>query len=128
MAFAAFAKSTLHLFRSKLSLSGDAEKVSRPRLEIASEEGFLKGWTLRVAVDTTQIFGAAAVTDTCSPLGDGIRQLPRFRRGDPGGRRLRTANAGAMVRGQPPGPGTSEAPSKALAMSTVRTWGVGVPS
>lgn len=72
-----FAKSTLQKFRAKMILSGEVEQIFRRSLEFASEEGFLRGRKLKVAVDTTPIFGAGAVKDTYNLLADGIRQVVR---------------------------------------------------
>jgi transposase len=76
-ASAPFAKSTLQLFRAKLIISGKIDLVFRRSLDLAKQEGFLGGRKLKVAVDTTPIFGAAAVKDTYNLLADGIRCVIR---------------------------------------------------
>ena len=72
-----FAKSTLQLFRAKLLVHKKVETIFRRSLEYASEEGFLRGKTIRAVVDTTPIFGRGAVKDTYNLLADGIRQVVR---------------------------------------------------
>lgn len=73
-----FAKSTLQLFRAQLVANGEAQGVFRKSLALAKEKGFLaKGRKLRLALDTTNIFGRGAVKDTYNLLGDGIVLLLR---------------------------------------------------
>lgn len=72
-----FAKSTLQLFRAKLLVHDKVEAIFRRSLEYASEEGFLRGKTIKAVVDTTPIFGRGAVKDTYNLLADGIRQVIR---------------------------------------------------
>ena len=72
---APFAKSTLQMFRAKLILNDKVGLIFQKSLEFATESGFLKGRKVKVAVDTTPIFGAAAVKDTYNLLADGIRRV-----------------------------------------------------
>lgn len=74
---APFAKSTFQQFRAKLLIHEEGETLFRRSLEYASEEGYLKGRPLRLAVDTTPILGRAAVKDTYNLLADGIRKVLR---------------------------------------------------
>lgn len=66
-----FAKSTLQLFRSQLIVK-DAVRASFERsLRLARKRGHLKG-RMRLAVDTTNVFGRGATKDTYNLLRDGI--------------------------------------------------------
>jgi len=70
-----FAKSTLQLFRAQLVIHGEAQAIFRGSLEWARAQGYLKGRKMRVALDTTVIFGRGAVEDTYNLIGHGIRHL-----------------------------------------------------
>jgi len=71
-----FAKSTFQLFRAKLIVNEQAQKIFARSLSFALESGFLKrNRKMRVALDSTNIFGRGAVKDTYNLLADGIRKL-----------------------------------------------------
>jgi len=71
-----FAKSTFQLFRAKLMVNEQAKKIFERSLSYALESGFLKkNRKMRVALDSTNIFGKGAVKDTYNLLADGIRKL-----------------------------------------------------
>ena len=54
-----FAKSTLQLFRARLILHEKVREVFERSLRFARESGYLKGRRMKVAMDTTFIWGAA---------------------------------------------------------------------
>ncbi|MBE7518367.1 MAG: IS1182 family transposase [Thermoflexaceae bacterium] len=66
-----FAKSTLQLFRAHLLVHELARLAFERSLKAARNRGHLKG-RMRLAVDTTNVFGRGAVKDTYNLLGDGI--------------------------------------------------------
>ena len=70
-----FAKSTFQLFRAKLILNEKAQAIFERSLTYARELGFLKNRKMKVAFDSTPIFGKGAVKDTYNLLADGIRKL-----------------------------------------------------
>jgi len=70
-----FAKSTFQLFRARLILNEKARMIFERSLSYAREIGFLKNRKMRVALDSTPIFGKGAVKDTYNLLADGIRKL-----------------------------------------------------
>ena len=72
-----FAKSTLQVFRAQLILHGKVREVFESSLRLARESGYLKGRSMKVALDTTNILGRGAVKDTCNLLADGIVKLLR---------------------------------------------------
>ena len=72
-----FAKSTLQLFRAQLILHDQVRGVFEQSLRLARETGYLPPRGMRVALDTTYIWGRGAVKDTYNLLGDGIVQLMR---------------------------------------------------
>ena len=72
-----FAKSTLQVFRAQLILHDKVREVFESSLRLARESGCLKGRGMRVALDTTNILGRAAVRDTYNLLADGIVKLLR---------------------------------------------------
>ena len=72
-----FAKSTLQVFRAQLILHGKVREVFESSLRLARESGYLKGRSMKVALDTTNILGRGAVRDTCNLLADGIVKLLR---------------------------------------------------
>lgn len=72
-----FAKSTLQMFRAKLILHEEAQKVFIQSLAFARKLGFLKTKKITICVDTTPIFGKGAVKDTYNLLADGIIILMR---------------------------------------------------
>ena len=74
---APFVKSTLQLFRSQLILNEKERAIFEESIAQAKRSGFLKHRKLRVAIDTTVIFGKGAVKDTYNLLADGVRQLVR---------------------------------------------------
>jgi transposase len=71
-----FAKSTLQLFRAQLLVHELGRLAFERSLKLARNRGHLKG-RMRLAVDTTNIFGRGAVKDTYNLLGDGIALLMR---------------------------------------------------
>jgi transposase len=70
-----FAKSTLQLFRAKLILHEQAQRVFLQSLEYARTLGFLQSKKITICTDTTPIFGKGAVKDTYNLLVDGIVAL-----------------------------------------------------
>jgi len=69
------AKSTLQEFRAQLVIHEESQAIFRRSLEYAKRQGYLKKQSLRVALDSTVIFGRGAVKDTYNLIGDGIRIL-----------------------------------------------------
>ena len=72
-----FAKSTLQVFRAKLILHEEAQRVFVQSLTFARKLGFLKSKKITISIDTTPIFGKGAVKDTYNLLVDGIVLLMR---------------------------------------------------
>ena len=72
-----FAKSTLQVFRAQLILHDKVREVFESSLRLARESGYLKGRSMKVALDTTNILGRGAVRDTYNLLADGIVKLLR---------------------------------------------------
>ena len=72
-----FVKSTLQAFRARLLLHKAERAIFLRSIEAARRSGVLKSRKLKVALDTTPIFGRGAVKDTYNLLADGIRQLVR---------------------------------------------------
>lgn len=71
-----FAKSTFQLFRAKLIVNEQAQRIFVRSLSYARESGFLKkNRKMKLALDSTNIFGRGAVKDTYNLLADGIRKL-----------------------------------------------------
>jgi len=70
-----FAKSTRQLFRAQLVIHGEAQSIFRQSLQYARTQGYLGGRKMRVALDTTAIFGRGAVEDTYNLIGHGVRHL-----------------------------------------------------
>ena len=70
-----FAKSTLQLFRSQLIINEEVGKVFKKSLAFARQTGYLKNRKIKVALDTSNIFGRGAVKDTYNLLADGIVKL-----------------------------------------------------
>ena len=71
-----FAKSTLQTFRAQLIIHNKVGKLFKASLDQARLKGlFGKKRKLKIAVDTTPIFGKGAVKDTYNLLADGIKQL-----------------------------------------------------
>jgi hypothetical protein len=70
-----FAKSTLQLFRSQLILNEKARRLFMKSLAYARRIGFLKSRAMKIALDTTPVFGRGAVKDTYNLLADGIVAL-----------------------------------------------------
>ena len=70
-----FAKSTLQLFRSQLVIHEKAGDIFKKSLAYAKEVGYLKSRKIKIALDTTPIFGRGAVKDTYNLLADGIVKL-----------------------------------------------------
>ena len=72
-----FAKSTLQVFRAQLILHDKVREIFEGSLRLARESGYLKRRGMRLALDTTHIFGRGAVKDTWNLLSDGIVKLMR---------------------------------------------------
>lgn len=69
------AKSTLQLFRAKLILHEDYERLFEASIEACREAGLLKRKKLEVAIDTTPVLGRGAVKDTFNLISDQIRRV-----------------------------------------------------
>lgn len=74
---APFVKSTLQSFRARLVLHKVEQAIFQRSIDAAKGSGLLASRKLKVALDTTPIFGRGAVKDTYNLLADGIRQLVR---------------------------------------------------
>jgi hypothetical protein len=74
---APFVKSTLQSFHARLVLHQAEQAIFQRSIDAAKGSGLLKSRKLKVALDTTPIFGKGAVKDTYNLLADGIRQLVR---------------------------------------------------
>ena len=72
-----FAKSTLQTFRSQLILHDKMMEVFQKSLSFARRIGYLKRRKIKLALDTSHIFGRGAVRDTYNLLADGIVKLLR---------------------------------------------------
>ena len=72
-----FAKSTLQLFRSQLVIHESAREIFQRSLLFAQKIGYIKSGKkkIKLALDTTSIFGRGAVKDTYNLLADGIVAL-----------------------------------------------------
>jgi len=70
-----FAKSTLCLFRNQLILHKEAKLIFHKGLEYLRKQGFVKRHKIRLALDTTPIFGKGAVQDTFNMLAEGLRHV-----------------------------------------------------
>ena len=70
-----FAKSTLQLFRSQLVIHEKAGDIFKKSFAYAKKVGYLKSRKIKIALDTTSIFGRGAVKDTYNLLADGIVKL-----------------------------------------------------
>ncbi len=78
LATAPFGKSTLCEFRAALLLHQEQTAIFRKSLKLARQRGYLKQQKkLKVALDTTAIFGRGAVKDTYNLLADGIVLVAR---------------------------------------------------
>ena len=89
-----FAKSTLQVFRAQLILHDKVREVFESSLRLARESGYLKGRSMKVALDTTNILGRGAVKDTYNLLADGIVKLARALA------QLKGINVGQWAKGQ----------------------------
>ena len=74
---APFVKSTLQAFHARLLLHAAEGALFQRSIDAAKGSGLLKSRKLKLALDTTPIFGKGAVKDTYNLLADGIRQLVR---------------------------------------------------
>lgn len=72
-----FAKSTLWLFRNQLIVHKEAKMIFHKGIEYLRKQGFVKRHKIRLALDTTAIFGKGAVEDTFNMLAEGLRQVLR---------------------------------------------------
>jgi hypothetical protein len=70
-----FAKSTLQLHRARLHLSKMGQRLLEITVQEARRAGILKGKKIKVALDTTPVFGRGALKDTYNLVGDGIRAV-----------------------------------------------------
>ena len=89
-----FAKSTLQVFRAQLILHDKVREVFESSLRLARESGYLKGRSMKVALDTTNILGRGAVKDTYNLLAGGIVKLARALA------QLKGINVGQWAKGQ----------------------------
>lgn len=69
------AKSTLQLFRSKLILHDEYQRLFQASIDACRKSGLLKRKKLEIALDTTPIFGRGAVKDTFNLVSDQIRKV-----------------------------------------------------
>ena len=74
---APFVKSALQSFDARLVLHQKEQAIFQRSIDTAKGSGLLASRKLKVALDTTPIFGRGAVKDTYNLLADGIRQLVR---------------------------------------------------
>jgi hypothetical protein len=74
---APFVKSTLQSFHARLVLHQAEQAIFQRSIDAAKGSGLLASRKIKVALDTTPIFGRGAVKDTYNLLADGIRQLVR---------------------------------------------------
>ena len=65
------------MFRAQLILHDKVREVFESSLRLARESGCLKKRSMKVALDTTNILGGGAVTDTYNLLADGMVKLMR---------------------------------------------------
>ena len=72
-----FVKSVLCEFRNKLIIHKQQKHFFELSLKQARMHGFFKTHNIKVALDTTPIFGKGAVEDTYNMLAEGLRQLLR---------------------------------------------------
>ena len=72
-----FVKSVLCEFRNKLIVHKRQKQFFDASLKHARTKGFFKARNIKVALDTTPIFGRGAVEDTYNMLAEGLRQVVR---------------------------------------------------
>jgi len=72
-----FVKSVLCEFRNKLILQKQQKRFFEMSLRHARTQGFFKARNIRVALDTTPIFGRGAVEDTFNMLAEALRLVIR---------------------------------------------------
>lgn len=72
-----FVKSVLCEFRNKLILQKQQKRFFELSLRHARAQGFFKARNIRVALDTTPIFGRGAVEDTFNMLAEALRLVIR---------------------------------------------------
>jgi transposase len=72
-----FVKSVLCEFRNKLIIHKQQKRFFELSLKHARMQGFFKTRNIKVALDTTPIFGRGAVEDTYNMLAEGLRQVSR---------------------------------------------------
>jgi len=72
-----FVKSTLQLHRARIHLHKWAQELLLTSVREAQRVGILNGTKIKVAVDTTPVFGRGAVKDTFNLIADAIKQLCR---------------------------------------------------
>lgn len=83
-----FAKSTLQEFRAQLIVHEEARTLFQQSLDLAKRRGKLRrDRQLKLALDTTPIFGRGAMKDTYNLLADGIVRVLRVLAGHAGIRR-----------------------------------------
>ena len=69
------AKSTLQLFRAKLILHDEYQRLFQASITACRKSGLLRRKKLEIALDTTPIFGRGAVKDTFNLVSDQIRKV-----------------------------------------------------
>jgi hypothetical protein len=69
------AKSTLQLFRAKLVLHDQYERLFQASIDACRKAGLLRRKKLEVALDTTPVLGRGAVKDTFNLISDQIRAV-----------------------------------------------------
>jgi hypothetical protein len=70
-----FAKSTLQLHRARIHLSEMGQRLLEISVQEARRAGLLKGRKIKVALDTTPVFGRGALKDTYNLVADGIKAV-----------------------------------------------------
>ena len=72
-----FVKSVLCEFRNKLIIHKQQKRFFELSLKHARMQGFFKTRNIKVALDTTPMFGRGAIEDTYNMLAEGLRQVLR---------------------------------------------------
>lgn len=70
-----FAKSTLQLHRARIHLSEMGQRLLDISVQEARRAGILKSKKIKVALDTTPVFGRGALKDTYNLVADGIKAV-----------------------------------------------------
>lgn len=88
-------KSTLQEFEARLVIQEMEEPLLKKSMAEARRAGYLKSRKIRVALDTTPIFGKGAVKDTYNLLGKGSNSWPAgWRKGKPRAERVGRSGKG----------------------------------